>query len=59
MPLTSKQYLAHERPLNCDTVAASTPYTKKIPKNAIFICISAKKVLPLQRKLSEIKNKIE
>jgi len=32
---------------------------KNRPKNAIFICISAKKVLPLQRKLSKIKNKIE
>jgi len=32
---------------------------KKSPQNAIFICISAKKALPLQRKLSEIKNKIE
>ena len=50
----------HERPLNCDTVAASTPYTKKnTKKNAIFICISAKKVVPLQRKLSKIQNKIE
>lgn len=43
---------------------ASIPYTlhytpEKLPKNAIFICISAKKVVPLQRKLSKIKIKIE
>ena len=36
-----------------------TLYTRKITKKTIFICISAKKAVPLQRKLSEIKNKTE
>ena len=51
-------------PLNCDTIPAFTQthlYStlKNHKKSAIFSCISAKKVVPLQRKLSKISTNIE
>ena len=38
----------HERPLNCDLVAAFTPYTRKIAPKSVFSCTSRKKSVTLR-----------